>query len=217
MTVVGVVRDVRHNGLTGRIKSKFYVPHAQFALSAQTAPRDMTLVVRTVGEPLSILGPIRSAVRAVDPALPIADVRSMQAVVGASLSTPRLTTGLLSIFAGLALMLAAVGVSGVLAYLVSRRRREIGIRMALGATRASVVRMVVQQGLAWAGAGIASGILAALFLTRLMSGLLYGVAPRDPKTFVTVTLILFGVALAASAIPAMRASKVNPLEVLRSE
>ena len=217
MAVVGVVRDVRHNGLTAPIKEKFYVPHAQFALSAGSAPRDMTLVVRTAGDPLSLSGPIRSVVRRLDPALPVADVRSMEAVVGASFATPRLTAGLLSIFAGLALLLAAVGVSGVLAYLVSRRRREIGIRMALGATRGSVVGMIVRGGLASAGAGIAAGVVSALFLTRLMSGLLYGVAPRDPRTFAAVTVILFAVALAASAVPAFRAARVDPLDALRSE
>ena len=217
MSVVGVLKDVRHNGLTSVIKPKFYVPHSQFALSNGAAPRDMTLVVRAEGDPLSLAAPIRSVVRAIDPSLPVANVRTMQTVVGGSLATPRLTASLLSIFALLALILAAVGVSGVLAYLVSRRRREIGIRMALGATRAAVLRLVLARGLTSAGAGIAAGLLVAFFLTRVLSGVLYGVAPRDPATFALVAVVLFGVALVASAIPAMRASRVEPSEALRSE
>jgi predicted permease len=217
MTVVGVVRDVRHNGLTETIKEKFYVPYAQFPLSTGFAPRNMNLVVRTSGNPLALAGPIRAAVRRLDPNLPIAKVRPMTEVVDASLSTPRLTGSLLSIFAGLALLLAAIGVSGVLAYLVSRRRREIGIRMALGASGGSVMRLVIRRGLATAGAGVAVGVIAALFLTRLMEGLLYGVAPRDPGTFLAVTTILGAIALVASAVPAWRASRVDPLEALRSE
>jgi putative ABC transport system permease protein len=217
MTVVGVMKDVRHNGLTAVIKEKFYVPHAQFALSAGSAPRDMTLVVRTDGDPLALSAPIRAVVKRIDPGLPVADVRSMSAVVGASMSSPRLTASLLSIFAGLALVLAAVGISGVLSYLVSRRRREIGIRMALGATRGSVLTLILRGGLAWAGTGIAAGLVAALFLTRLMAGLLYGVAPHDPRTFAAVTLVLLAIAAAASAVPAFRAARVDPLEALRTD
>ncbi len=217
MSVVGVLKDVRHNGLTAVIKPKFYAPHSQFALSTGNSPREMTLVVRTEGNPLALAAPIRSAIRALDPSLPVANVRSMQAVVGGSLATPRLTASLLSIFAVLALVLAAVGVSGVLAYLVSRRRREIGIRMALGATRANVLRLILGRGLTWAGAGIGAGLLIAFFLTRVMSGLLYGVAPRDPATFAAVAVVLLAVALVASAVPAMRAARVEPSEALRSE
>lgn len=124
---------------------------------------------------------------------------------------------MLSIFAGLALTLAAIGVAGVLAYLVSRRRREIGIRMALGASKANVLGLVIRRGVLYAAVGIVSGILAALFLTRLMEGLLFGVTPRDPATFIAVTLILLAIAVVASLIPAMRAARVDPLEALRSE
>lgn len=217
MIVVGVLKDVRHNGLTAAIKEKFYVPQAQFALSAGYTPRDMTLVVRTDGDPMALIAPVRQAVRKLDPALPVADVRSMNAVVGASMATPRLTASLLSIFAAVALLLAAVGVAGLLAYLVSRRTREIGIRMTLGASRLSVLGLVLRRGLAWAGAGIVAGMIASVFLTRLMAGLLYGVAPNDPRTFAAVALILLAVAGAASVIPAVRASRVDPLEALRSE
>jgi putative ABC transport system permease protein len=217
MTVVGVVRNVRHNGITEVIKEKFYVPHAQFALQTGSAPRNMTIVVRADADPLGLVGPIRSEVRRLDPNLPVANVRTMTQVVDASLATPRLTSSLLSVFAGLALLLAAVGVSGVLAYLVSRRRREIGIRLALGASRSNVLGLVIRRGLVTAGAGIAAGVLAALLLSRLMEGLLYGVPARDPLTFAAVALLLLGVALAASILPALRASRVDPLEALRSE
>jgi ABC-type antimicrobial peptide transport system permease subunit len=179
----------------------------------------MTLVVRTDGDPTSasFFASVRAAIRSVDPSLPVADVRSMESVVGASMATSRLTASLLSVFASIALLLASVGVAGVLAYLVNRRRREIGIRMALGATRGRVVALVVRRGLAWAGAGIGAGLVAALFLTRLMSGLLYGVAPRDPRTFLAVTALLAAVAALASAVPALRAARVDPLEALRNE
>jgi len=217
MSVVGVIKDVRHNGLTAAIKEKFYVPHAQFALSAGFAPRDMTLVVRTDGDPLALSGPIRAVVKGIDPGLPIADVRSMSSVVGASMSAPRLTASLLSTFAGLALVLAAVGVSGVLSFLVSRRRREIGIRMALGATRGGVLALILRGGMSWAGAGIGAGLLAALFLTRLMAGLLYGVTPHDPRTFAAVAGVLLAIAAAASAVPALKAARVDPLEALKTE
>jgi putative ABC transport system permease protein len=218
MTVVGVVKDVRHNGVTAAVKEKFYVPYAQFPQARDgDAARNMNLVVRTPGDPLALVGPIRAEVRRLDPALPIAAVRRMTDVVDASLATPRVTGALLSIFAAVALCLAAIGVSGVLAYLVSRRRREIGIRMALGASRASVLVLVVRRGLAYAAVGIAAGVVAALFLTALMQGLLYGVAPRDPATFAAAAALLLAIAVAASLVPAMRAARVDPVEALRAE
>jgi len=218
MTVVGLVRDERHNGVTAAIKEKFFVPYAQFPRAREgDAARGMTLVLRIAGEPMRLVNPIRAEVRALDPRLPVANVRLMTDVVDASMATPRLTGTLLTIFAGLALVLAAVGVAGVLAYLVSRRRREIGIRMALGASRANVLGLIVRRGVLYAGAGIAAGIAAALFLTRLMEGLLFGVAPRDPLTFVAVSAILLVIAVVASLIPALRAARVDPLEALRAE
>jgi predicted permease len=218
MTVVGLVKDERHNGVTAAIKEKFFVPYAQFPAAREgDAARGMTLVLRVSGDAMRLVGPIRAEVRRLDPRLPVANVRMMTDVVDASMATPRLTGSLLSIFAGLALVLAAIGVAGVLAYLVSRRRREIGIRMALGASRANVLGLILRRGLVYAGAGIAAGVLAALFLTRLMEGLLFGVAPRDPVTFLAVSGILLLIAAAASLVPALRASRVDPLEALRSE
>ncbi|HEY4231173.1 MAG TPA: ABC transporter permease [Thermoanaerobaculia bacterium] len=218
MTVVGLVKDERHNGVTAAIKEKFFVPYSQFPRAREgDAARGMTLVLRVASEPMRLVNPIRAEVRALDPRLPVANVRLMTDVVDASLATPRLTGTLLTIFAGLALVLAAVGVAGVLAYLVSRRRREIGIRMALGASRANVLALIVRRGVLYAGIGIAAGVAVALFLTRLMEGLLFGVAPRDPLTFVAVSAILLVIAAAASLVPALRAARVDPLEALRSE
>jgi putative ABC transport system permease protein len=217
MTVVGVIRDERHNGVTAAIKEKFFVPYSQFALQTGRPARGMTLVVRTAGDPMSLAAPVRAEVRRLDPNLPVAGVRPMTKVVDASLATPRLTGSLLAVFAALALSLASVGVAGVLAYLVSRRRREIGIRMALGASRAKVMGLIVRRGLVTAGGGILVGGIAALFLTRLMEGLLFGVAPRDPLTFAAAAGALLAVALLASAVPAMRAARVDPLEALRTE
>ena len=218
MTVVGVLRDERHNGITGVVKEKFFVPYAQFPAAREgDASRSMTLVVRTPGDPLALAAPIRAEIARVDPNLPISNVRTLRQVVDASLATPRLTGSLLSIFGALALLLAALGVSGVLAYLVSRRRREIGVRMALGASRGHVVSLILRRGLSTAGLGIAAGLFAALFLTPAMSDLLYGVAPRDPLTFAAVAVLLLAIAAAASSIPAIRASRTDPLESLRSE
>jgi predicted permease len=218
MTVVGLVRDERHNGVTAAVKEKFYVPYAQFPMArGGDAARGMTIVVRAGGDPMALVGPIRAEVRRLDPSLPVANARLMTDVVDASLATPRLTGSLFTIFAGLALLLAGVGVAGVLSYLVSRRRREIGIRLALGASRLNVLGLVVRRGVAYAGLGIAVGAVAALFLSRVLEGLLYGVAPRDPVIFAVVIGLLFAIAALASAVPALRASRVDPLEALRSE
>jgi predicted lysophospholipase L1 biosynthesis ABC-type transport system permease subunit len=218
MEIVGILRDERHNGVTAPIKEKFYVPYAQFPKArGGDAARGMTIVVRAGGDPMALVGPIRAEVRRLDPALPVANARRMTDVVDASLATPRLTGTLLAIFAALALLLAGVGVAGVLSYLVSRRRREIGIRLALGASRAAVLGLVVRRGIAYAGIGIAAGAAAAMLLSQALSSLLYGVSPRDPATFAAVIAILFAIAAAASTVPALRASRVNPLEALRSE
>jgi len=217
ITIVGVVHDERHNGVTATIKEKFYVPYAQFPVSTGFAPRNMTLVVRTEGEPLALAPAIRAEVRAIDANLPIASVRTMGDVLRTSLAAPRLTGSLLSIFAALALFLAGVGVFGVLSYLVSRRRREIGIRMALGASRLRVLGLVLKSGMASAALGVAAGLVGALALTRLMAGLLYGVTPRDPGTFGIVSLVMLAIAAAASALPALRAARSDPLDALRAE
>ena len=218
MRVVGLLRDERHNGVTAAIKEKFYVPYAQFPKArGGDAVRGMTIVVRAQGDPMALVAPIRAEARRLDPMMPVANPRLMTDVVDASLATPRLTGTLLATFAGLALLLAGIGVAGVLSYLVSRRRREIGIRLALGASRTSVLALVVRRGMAYAAAGILIGSAFAFAAARSIEGLLYGVAPHDPSTFAIVAAVLLALAAAASAVPAARAARVDPLEALRGE
>lgn len=218
VTVVGVVADERHNGVTGIIKEKFYIPHAQWQVVSGGNPiRSVFLTARTTGEPLAMAGAIREQIRQLDAQLPVANVRSMRDVVSTSLATPRLTGFLLATFAAVALALAAIGIYGVLAYLVSQRTHEIGIRLAIGADRPQVLRLILGQGLRLAAAGIGVGLLAALALTRSMASLLYQVTPIDPVTFVVVPAVLAVVALAASYVPARRATRVSPVIALRME
>jgi predicted permease len=218
VTVVGMVADERHNGVTGIVKEKFYIPHSQWHIATSgSLIRGGFLVVRTTGDPMSVAGPVRNEIRALDANLPVANIRPMTDVVSTALATPRLTGFLMGAFAAIALTLAAVGIYGVLAYLVARRTHEIGIRLAVGADRMQVLMLVLKQGLTLAGTGIIVGVVAALLLTRLMRSLLYQVQPGDPWTFVTVSLALVGVALLASALPALRATRVSPLIALRTE
>jgi ABC-type antimicrobial peptide transport system permease subunit len=163
-----------------------------------------------------VAGAVRNEIRQMDASLPVANVRSMNEVVAAALATPRLTGLLLGAFAAIALALAAIGIYGVLAYLVSQRVQEIGIRLAIGANRSQVLGMVLRQGLVLAAVGIILGLIGAFALTRLMQSLLYEVRPNDPLTFVAVTAALLLVALLASFLPAWRATKVSPMIALRA-
>jgi predicted permease len=218
VTVVGIVADERHNGVTGIVKEKFYIPHSQWHIATGgNLIRSVFVVVRTTGEPLGVAGAVRAVVRQLDPTLPVANVRSMSEVVATSLATPRLTGFLLGAFAAIALALAAVGIYGVLAYLVSQRTQEIGIRLAIGAARSQVMSMIMQQGMTLAIVGIAVGVTAAFLLTRLMQSLLYEVKPGDPMTFIVVPAVLLVVSLVASYLPAWRATKVSPLIALRTQ
>src|SRR5262249_17807340 len=168
---------------------------AQFPAAREgDAARAMTLVVRTSGDPLSLAAPIRAELARLDSNLPVSNVRTLRQVVEASLATPRLTGSILTIFGGLAVLLAPGGVSGVLAFRVTRRRREIGVRMALGASRGQVLALVLRRGLSTASIGVGAGLLAALFLTPLMADFLYGVAPRDPVTYAVVASLLLAIA-----------------------
>ncbi len=217
VTIVGVVADVRHNGITEVIKEKFYIPHRQWHMSVGNPIRSMALVVKTDIDPLTLVAPIRQEIRGLDPNLPVANVRAMSEVVGATLSSPRFTGFLLVTFATIALALSAIGVYGVLSYLVSRRTREIGIRLAIGAGRAQVLRMVLGSGLALAFSGVALGLTLALVAARFMRTMLYGVGPADPLTFVAVGVTLSLVALLSSLVPAWRATRVNPVVALKTE
>jgi predicted permease len=218
LTVIGMVADERHNGVTGIVKEKFFVPHSQWHIATGgNLIRGGFLVLRTAAEPMQSAAAVRAAIREMDATLPVANIRPMTEVVSTSLATPRLTGFLLGTFAAIALTLAAIGIYGVLSYLVSRRTHEIGIRIAVGADRTQVLMMVLKQGVTLAAAGIVTGIAAALLLTRLMQSLLYQVRPTDPVTFIVVAAVLVVVALIASALPAFRATRVSPLIALRTE
>jgi putative ABC transport system permease protein len=217
ITVVGIVGDEQHNTLGETVKEKFYRPHAQFAQFGFDAPRDMTLVARTQADPLAVLPAVRAEIARLDPALPVASVRRMTDVVSGAIAAPRFTGWLLGLFAATALTMAAVGIYGVLSYLVTQRTREIGLRIAIGARRGAVMRLVLGRGLVLSLLGVGLGLLAALFAGRLMQGILFGIPPRDPTTFVGVPLLLTAVALAASLIPALRATRVDPIIALRAE
>ena len=218
VTVVGMVADERHNGVTGVVKEKFYVPHSQWHIATSgSVIRGGFLVIRTTGDPMQVAGPVRNEIRSMDATLPVANIRPMSEVVATALATPRLTGFLMGTFAAIALTLAAVGIYGVLSYLVARRTHEIGIRLAVGADRTQVLALILKQGMTLAGSGIIVGVIAAFLLTQLMQSLLYEVRPSDPWTFVTVSLALVGVALLASALPAFRATRVSPLIALRTE
>jgi putative ABC transport system permease protein len=209
--IVGVVGDVRYDKLDGETYPMVYWTEPQLTYN------DMTFVVRADGDPTALSASVRRAIRAVDPQQPVADVRTMESWIGESVSRARFGTTLLAVFACLAMALAAVGIYGVMAYTVTQRQHEIGIRMALGARGRDVLRMVVRQGMALALAGVGAGLLGSLALTRLMSGLLYGVSAIDPLTFAGVSLLLMLAALFACLIPARRAMRVDPMAALRYE
>jgi putative ABC transport system permease protein len=177
----------------------------------------VNFVIRTSANPLNFAAAVKQEVLAVDPEQPVFNLRSMEQMMDSSISRQRFQTLLLGAFAAIALLLAAIGVYGVMSYSVSQRTREIGIRMALGARAPEVIKLVVSQGLILALAGAALGVVGALALTQLMAGLLFGVSATDPATFALGALLLVGVALIASYIPARRATKVDPLPALRHE
>ena len=210
--VIGVVADVRHEGPGTDVRSKLYWDHRQFQEFSF-----MTLVVRTTGEPTALVPNIRREVQAMDADLPIYNVRTMEAYLSDSVARNRFALLAFAAFAAVALLLSVVGVYGVLSYAVSLRTREIGIRVALGAGRRAIGRMVLRQGAVVAGIGLLAGLAGAVALTRLLGGLLYEVSPTDPLTLGLTTALLFGTALAASWVPARRAARTDPASVLRGE
>jgi putative ABC transport system permease protein len=208
-TIVGVIGDTKQRGLAGDI-----MPEA--TASALQWPRyTMTLVLRTSVDPLSLVSAVRKQVSELDKNLPLYGVQTMDDVLSAEVASQRFNAGALAGFAGLAVLLAAVGIYGVMAYAVSQRTHEIGVRIALGAERQNVLLMVLNQGLRLALIGVGLGLVASFALTRLMSSLLFGVRPSDPETFIVVTAALVAVALAACWIPARRATRVDPVIALR--
>jgi predicted permease len=210
-TIVGVVGDVAQEGVTAEPYPQVYRP------IAQAPTRGVAVAIRTAGDPLQVAAAARAALRQVDPELPLSDLRTMDDRIGEDLAQPRVGVLLLSVFAAVALALAAIGIYGVIAYGVAQRTREIGIRLALGASTADVRRLVVRQGMVPVLLGVAAGIVGALALTRLMTGLLYGVSATDPLTYALVAFFLAGVALVASWLPARRATRVQPVVALRQE
>jgi predicted permease len=213
LTVVGVVGDTRQTGLNEQ-KLEFYVPYAQERRSFM-APRD--LVVRTKSDPASIASAVRQAVWAVDKDQPVSNVRTLDQVFAAAISQERFQALMLGLFAVLALLLACVGLYGVISYAVVQRTHEIGVRMALGAQPFDVLRLVIRQGMSLTLAGLVIGVVAGTFVTRVLTDMLFGVTPRDPLTFAGVPVLLLLVAFLACYIPARRATRIDPLIALRSE
>jgi ABC-type antimicrobial peptide transport system permease subunit len=217
-----VVGHVKQWGLDGDAKSaiqaQFYHPFTQLPDNImRLAATGVAVVLRSKGDPSLLMGPVRKAVQEIDPREVIYNVATMNQVVANSLAARRLSMILLGVFAALALALACVGIYGVISYLVGQRTNEIGVRIALGAQRADVLRLILGEGTRMALIGVVIGLVAALGLTRLMSNQLFGVSAQDPLTFAAVALLLVSVAIAACYVPARRAMKVDPIVALRYE
>jgi len=209
--IVGAVNDTKEAGLGAPTRSEIYVLFLQRPRTA------MTLIAHTAAGPEQLAGAMRAAVQTVDPEQPVFRISTMQQFFSAEVAVPRATMFLLGALAVAALILAAVGIYGVMAHAVTQQTHEIGIRTALGATQRDVLRLVVGQGMTLSLIGVVIGLAGAFALTRLMTSLLYGVSATDPATFTVIALLLTGVALFACYIPARRATKVDPLVALRYE
>lgn len=209
--IVGVVGDIRHISLSEPDWAEMYVPYEQFAAPA------MDLVVRATIDPMSLANALRAEVSAVDKDITLSSLTSMDDVLDASVARPRFTSQLLGTFAGLALVLAAIGLYGLMAYSINERRKEIGIRMALGATRADVLKLVLRHGSMLTFAGLAIGVAIAMFATQLLSTMLFDISAKDPQTFLVVAFVFVVVALGACYVPARRAARVDPVVALRYE
>jgi predicted lysophospholipase L1 biosynthesis ABC-type transport system permease subunit len=218
-TIIGVVAGSRDDGLHEQpIEAVYYPMQPQVSFDDEARiPDSFTLVVRSDGDPLRLVAPVRDAIWSLDPNLPLAEVRSMEEVVERSMVRTTFTMFLLVIAGVVALVLGTVGIYAVLSSVVSQRTREIGVRMALGARRGDIVRGVLREGLGLTLLGIAAGLLGAFAATRLMVALLFDVSPTDPLTFVAVPALLTLIALLACWIPAQRAASVPPLEAMRNE
>ena len=207
--IVGVVGDVRNRNLSTEAKPAYYVPQAQVPFD------QMTIVVKTSNDPHGLITAIQNEVKSMDPDLPVFSIKTLDDYLAASVAGPRFNTTLLSLFAGVALVLTIVGLYGVMSYAVAQRTNEIGIRMALGAQTRDVLRLIVGQGLKLVAVGLVIGLLGAFALMRLMASLLFGVTAKDPFTFAGVSVVLALVAILACYIPARRAARVDPIEALR--
>ncbi len=209
--VVGIVSNVAFAGPQRGPQAAMYFPHAQ------TPFNGLTVIVRTANDPIALVPAVRRSVHALDSSLPLSEVGTVEEQWAELVSVPRFLALLLSLFAGLAVTLAAIGIYGVMAYAVTRRTHEIGVRLALGAKPADVVRLLVGQGMVQIGIGVLAGVVAAIAVTRSMAGLLFGIAPNDPWTFVAVSVLLVLIGIAAAWIPAHRATRIDPVSALRAE
>jgi ABC-type antimicrobial peptide transport system permease subunit len=210
--VVGVVGDVRHGTVEERSGAEMYLNFRQ--IDDWNA---IEIVVRASRPPQSLVPEVRAALKAYDPTLPNSEYTTLEQIVDHAVAPRRLITNLLGTFSSLALLLASIGLYGVIAYSVSQRTRELGIRMAIGAQRADVLRLVLREGLTTAGVGVVLGLIGALLTTRLLQGMLFGVSATNPLIFAINALILMAVALAACLVPARRAARIDPMEALRHE
>ena len=217
LTIVGVLKDVKQGGVAEETGTELYFLYDQAPATRGFAPSNLNVVIRTSADPDALAPAVRQVIREADASLPIVRYRSMDEVFSDAVARPRFLTTLLSIFAGLALVLAAIGTYGILSYAVTERRQEIGIRLALGASRGSVLSMVLKHGLTLAGIGLVLGLIASVALTRLLQAQLFDVQPTDPLTIVAVTLFITTVALVACLVPARKATMVDPMVVLRRD
>jgi putative ABC transport system permease protein len=212
-TIVGITGNIRHLGLAKGDAPEIYFPLAQWAEPGM----DLTLIVRTEGDPLRLAEPLRREIAALDPDLPVSGISTVASRIEQQASEPRFNSLLFGILAGLAISLSAIGLYSLLAYLVAQRTAEIGLRMALGARPGNVLRAVVRDGMQWTLAGIVAGIAAALALGRWLQPLLFGISTGDPWVYAGAATVLAAVALLACLVPALRASRVDPAIALRSE
>src|SRR5580704_466921 len=213
-TIVGVVEDVKNAGIDRPTGTEIFLPYTQTDGSGTTSA---SVFLRAQGDPRSLANAVRSEVRSIDPAIPVADVQTMDEVLAAAQSRPKFLTLLLMLFSGVALIIATVGIYGVISYSVAQRSKEFGLRMALGAQQSDVLGLVMRQGVVLTAIGVIAGVGAALGLTRLMASLLFGAQPTDASTYLCVPALLAVVALLASYIPARRATQVDPMKALRYE
>jgi putative ABC transport system permease protein len=213
--IVGIVGDIRQMGLDEPVKAEMYFPYQQQKGDLWYIPRE--LAIRTSGDSSNLAGSVRQIIREADPDQPVSNVATMAQVLGEEAAQRRMGMIMLAGFAALALLLASLGIYGVLAYFVTQHTSEIGVRQALGATPRNILFLVLKKGMGLTLAGIAIGMLASLALTRLMKSLLFGVNASDPLTFVTVPVVLALVALVACLLPALRATRIDPLVALRYE
>jgi putative ABC transport system permease protein len=209
--IVGIVGDVRQGGLTTSLDPQLYLPYAQAVIT------DPYLAIRTAGDPLALQGALRAAVRDLDKSAPVYQVSTLEDYISKSVAQPRFQTFLFACFAGIALILATIGLYGLLSYMVVQRTLEIGLRMALGAQRTDVLGLIARRGLALALIGVAAGVVIAVVMTRLLAGMLYGIRPTDPLTFAATAVLFLLVSIVASSIPAYRAARMDPMKTLREQ